>query len=77
MFEWIKNKFAALRLRLKGWKTRLFNIGAMAIPFLELAGNARVLEGRALLWFLLFVGIVNLILRQNTTGPVGSKQGLE
>lgn len=59
---------------MKGYKTIVFNILAAIMPVLEASGADLGLTGQAATYYALGVTIVNLILRQFTTTPIGGNK---
>ncbi len=58
---------------IKGWRTMLFNVAAMALPVLELTEVRDVMPDEWLPWYALAVALANMGLRYITTTPVGTR----
>jgi hypothetical protein len=80
MIDWIKEKFAALRDKLKGWKTVIIGaLVALPLTLLEILQQLQMIDLNSVLpdpWgarLALAVSIAMVLLRLVTNTPVGSK----
>lgn len=80
MIDWIKEKFAAIRDKLKGWKTVIIGaLVALPLTLLEILQQLQMIDLNSVLpdpWgarLALAVSIAMVLLRLVTNTPVGSK----
>lgn len=68
--------FKKLRNKVKGYRTIIFGSGLIALPVaLEVFSylDAAPLEAFLPVWITIPIGVIVILLRKATTGPVGSK----
>jgi hypothetical protein len=80
MIDWIKEKFAALRETLKGWKTVIIGaLVALPLSLLEILQQLQLIDLNSVLpepWgarLALAVSVAMILLRLITNTPVGKK----
>jgi hypothetical protein len=80
MIDWIKEKFAALRETLKGWKTIMIGaLVALPLSLLEILQQLQLIDLNSVLpepWgarLALAVSVAMILLRLITNTPVGKK----
>jgi hypothetical protein len=80
MMAWITDKFAAIRERLKGWKTVIIGaLVALPLTLLEVLQQLQMIDLNSLLpepWgtrIALAVSLAMILLRLITSTPVGTK----
>lgn len=69
--RWLFYWMSEFSVKLKGWRTALFNAIAAIVPFLQMTEVANVIPPPWLPWYALAIAMANIYLRKQTTTPMG------